>query len=157
MAMIEEKLAEMGLTLPPAKAAVANYLPYLERHNILFISGQGPVDADGKAIQGQLGATIDIETGQKAAQLAALNILAQVKAACSGDWGRVQACLKLGGFVNSTADFTEQPAVMNGASDLMVALFGALGRHTRFAVSAPSLPFGWAVEIDALFELSNGS
>ena len=119
----------------------------------MLISGQGPVTASGDAIKGRLGETIEIEDGQRAAQLAALNLLAQVKFALNGDWSRFGRCLRLCGFVNSTPNFTHHPAIINGASDLMVELFGDNGRHSRSAVGVTSLPMGWAVEIDAIFEV----
>lgn len=149
----EDKIEQLGLTLPAPKSAVANYLPYTQTGNLLLISGQGPVTASGDAIKGRLGETIEIEDGQRAAQLAALNLLAQVKFALNGDWSRFGRCLRLCGFVNSTPNFTHHPAIINGASDLMVELFGDNGRHSRSAVGVTSLPMGWAVEIDAIFEV----
>ncbi|MAK58100.1 MAG: hypothetical protein CML26_06050 [Rhizobiales bacterium] len=149
----EDKIEQLGLILPAPKSAVANYLPYTQTGNLLLISGQGPVTASGDAIKGRLGETIEIEDGQHAAQLAALNLLAQVKSALNGDWSRFGRCLRLCGFVNSTPNFTHHPAIINGASDLMVELFGNNGRHSRSAVGVTSLPMGWAVEIDAIFEV----
>ena len=150
----EEKIEQLGLILPEPKPAVANYLPFTQTGKLLFISGQGPVSAAGDAIKGRLGETIEIEDGQRAAQLAALNILAQVKSALNSDWSNFGRCLRLCGFVNSTPDFTHHPAIINGASDLMVELFGDAGRHSRSAVGVASLPMGWAVEIDAIFEVN---
>ncbi|MGC6522151.1 MAG: RidA family protein [Candidatus Micropelagos thuwalensis] len=149
----EDKIEQLGLILPAPKSAVANYLPYTQTGNLLLISGQGPVTASGDAIKGRLGENIEIEDGQRAAQLAALNLLAQVKSALHGDWSRFGRCLRLCGFVNSTPNFTHHPAIINGASDLMVELFGDNGRHSRSAVGVTSLPMGWAVEIDAIFEV----
>ena len=149
----EDKIEQLGLILPAPKSAVANYLPYTKTGNLLLISGQGPVTASGDAIKGRLGENIEIEDGQRAAQLAALNLLAQVKSALHGDWSRFGRCLRLCGFVNSTPNFTHHPAIINGASDLMVELFGDNGRHSRSAVGVTSLPMGWAVEIDAIFEV----
>ena len=149
----EDKIEQLGLILPAPKSAVANYLPYTQTGNLLMISGQGPVTASGDAIKGRLGETIEIEDGQRAAQLAALNLLAQVKSALNGDWSRFGCCLRLCGFVNSSPNFTHHPAIINGASDLMVELFGDNGRHSRSAVGVTSLPMGWAVEIDAIFEV----
>lgn len=149
----EEKINALGLILPAPKPAVANYLPFTQAGNLVMISGQGPVTVSGDAIKGRLGETIEIEDGQRAAQLAALNIIAQVKVALDGDWARFGSCVRLCGFVNSTPDFTHQPAIINGASDLMVEVFGDAGRHSRSAVGVASLPMGWAVEIDAIFEV----
>ncbi len=153
MKNIQEKLAARGLTLPAPAAPVANYVPYIRSGAWLMISGQGPVAADDTAITGLLGRDISVEQGKKAAELAALNILAQAFAACNDDMRQIKRCLKLGGFVACTDDFTDMPAVIDGASDLLVALLGEAGKHARAAVGAPSLPRGWAVEIDAIFEL----
>lgn len=153
MKNIQEKLAARGLALPAPAAPVANYVPYMRSGAWLMISGQGPVAADGTEIIGLLGRDISVAQGQQAAALAALNILAQAQAACDGDLRQIKRCLKLNGFVACTDDFTEMPAVINGASDLLVELLGEAGKHTRAAVGAPSLPRGWAVEIDAIFEL----
>jgi enamine deaminase RidA (YjgF/YER057c/UK114 family) len=151
---IEAKLAELGITLPEAAAPVANYVPWAITGNQVFISGQVTM-ADGELkFIGKLGAEFSAEEGAQAARLCALNIIAQVKAACGGDLDRVVRCVKLGAFVNSTPDFGDQPKVVNGASDLMVDVFGDKGRHARFAVSAANLPFGVAVEIDAVFEIA---
>lgn len=150
--IVEKKLAELGLALPVAAAPAANYVPYTVSGNMLFVSGQLPM-ADGQIkYKGKVGQDVSIEEGQEAARLCALNLIAQAKAAC-GDLDRVARVLKLGGFVNCGPDFGDQPKVVNGASDLMVAVFGDKGRHARAAVGAPALPFGVAVEIDAVFEL----
>jgi len=153
MTDLQKTLQDLGYSLPaPAKAA-ANYIPYTIAGGVVFIAGQIPF-LNGQAMhQGRLGETMTIEQGQDAARACALNILAQAHAAVGGDWGRIKQCLKLGGFVNCTPAFTDMPAVVNGASDLIVAVMGEAGRHARFAVGAPSLPLGVAVEIDAVFEI----
>ncbi|MEM9851011.1 MAG: RidA family protein [Pseudomonadota bacterium] len=150
---IESKLAEMGLSLPDAPAPAANYVPYVVVGNLVFVSGQISKDGD-RWIKGKLGADADVALGVEAAQVCALNLLAQVKAAAGGDLSRLKQEVRQGGFVNCTGDFTDQPAVINGASDLLGTLLGAAGQHSRAAVGAPSLPFGVAVEIDGVFELS---
>ena len=150
---IEAQLKSQGVSLPQAAAPAANYVAFVRSGNLLFVAGQLPVGGDGKIAQiGKLGAGVSIADGAAAAQLCAINILAQVKAA-TGDLDKVVRCVKLGGFVNCTAEFGEHPKVVNGASDLMVAAFGENGRHARFAVGAPSLPFNACVEIDAVFEI----
>lgn len=149
---IQRRLAELGLTLPAAAAPAANYVPWVMAGNLLHVSGQLPM-RDGKvAVTGKLGGGLTLEQGQEAARLCGLNILAQVQAAC-GDLGRVRRCVKLGGFVNATPDFTDHPKVVNGASDLMVAVLAEAGRHARFAVGVAGLPFDAAVEVDAVFEI----
>ena len=153
MTAIETRLAELGLTLPDAPAPAANYVPYVRSGNLLHVSGQISQNADG-LIKGKIGAELSVEEGAAAAQRCALSLLAQVKAACDGDLGRLKRVVKLTGFVNSTPDFTDQPKVINGASDLMVELLGDIGRHARSAVSAGALPLGVAVEIDGVFEVA---
>ncbi len=148
----EDRLKALGIELPAAAAPAANYLPYIMTGNLLFISGQGPMGADGFEYTGKVGDTRDVEYGIAAARLVAINILAQAKAA-TGDLGRVARCVKLGAFVNCTPDFSDQPTIINGASDLMVEVLGEAGRHARFAVGAPNLPFNMTVEIDAVFEI----
>ena len=148
----EQRLSDLGLTLPSAPAPAANYVPFVLTGNQLFVSGQISQGAEG-LIKGRLGADMDVAAGAEAARACALSLIAQAKAACGGDLGRVLRVVKLVGFVNSTADFTDQPKVINGASDLMVAVFGEAGRHARSAVSAVSLPLGVAVEIEAVFEI----
>lgn len=152
MSAVETRLAELGLTLPDVPAPAANYVPYVRSGNLLHVSGQISQDANG-LIKGKLGAGLGVEDGAAAARRCALSLLAQVKAACGGDLGKLTRVVKLTGFVNSTADFTDQPKVINGASDLMVELLGEAGRHARSAVSAASLPLGVAVEIDGVFEV----
>ena len=153
MSTIETRLTELGLSLPSAPAPAANYVPFVQVGSQVYISGQISRDAAGGLITGKLGADLDVAAGAEAAKACAIAILAQVKAACGGDLGRVVRAVKLVGFVNSTADFTDQPKVINGASDLLVAVLGDAGRHARSAVSAASLPLGVAVEIEAIFEV----
>ena len=153
MADVEAKLAEMGLSLPDAPAPAANYVPFVRVGNLLHVSGQVPM-RDGAFVVGKLGHTMDTAEGAKAAELCALSLLAQVRAACDGDLSKLVRVVKLVGFVNSTSDFGEQPKVVNGASDLMVNALGDRGRHARSAVSAASLPFGVAVEVEGVFELA---
>jgi len=150
----EEKIAKLGLTLPTPAAPVANYVSYVTSGNLVFISGQISKIGDTE-VKGRLGEGMSVEEGQKAAQLSALNLIAQMKHACGGDLSRVKRVVKLGGFVQATTDATQAniPAVINGCSDLMVEVFGDAGRHARFAVSAPSLPLDVAVEIDAIVEI----
>ena len=145
---IEAKLAELGLTLPAAAAPVAAYVPVVIAGDLAFVSGQVSF-VDGQLVKGRLGEDVTLEQGVLAAQGCALMILAQLKAAL-GSLDRVERVVKLGAFVNCTADFTDQPKVANGASELMVAVFGEAGRHSRAAVGAPSLPLGVAVEVDAI-------
>ncbi|WP_033315102.1 RidA family protein [Robiginitomaculum antarcticum] len=150
----EEKIAELGLTLPEASAPVANYVPYVISGNLVFISGQISKIGDD-LMGGRLGEDLTVEHGQRAARMSGLNLIAQMKAACGGDLTRVKRVVKLGGFVQSTFNHTaaDIPKIINGCSDLMVAVFGDGGRHARFAVSAPSLPLDVAVEIDAIVEI----
>ena len=146
---IEEKLAELGLTLPQPAAPVAAYVPVVIAGGMAFVSGQVSMK-DGQLIKGRLGENMTPEEGIAAAQACGLMIVAQLKAALGGDLSRVEKIVKLGAFVSSTADFVDQPKVANGASELMVALFGEAGRHARSAVGVPVLPLGVAVEIDAI-------
>lgn len=150
--IVEERLAEMGLSLPEAPVPAANYVPFVVTGNLLWVSGQISAGPNG-LIRGKLGADLDVAAGAEAAQACALSLLAQVKAALGGDLGPLVRVIKLVGFVNSTPDFTDQPKVINGASDLMVALLDEAGRHARSAVSAASLPLGVAVEIEGVFEI----
>ena len=152
MSMIEDKLATLGVTLPDAPAPAANYVPYVVDGNTVYVSGQISANADG-LITGKLGDDISVEAGAAAAKQCAISLLAQLKAACGGDIDRLDRVVKLVGFVNSTADFTDQPKVINGASDFMVAALGDQGRHARSAFSAASLPLGVAVEIEAIFTI----
>ncbi|TPG48329.1 RidA family protein [Sphingomonas glacialis] len=149
---IDRKLADLGLTLPAPAAPVASYVPAVDAHGLLHISGQLPF-IDGALVKGRLGDGVDLEAGQKAAQACGLMLVAQIKAALGG-LHRVERIVKLGVFVNSTADFTDQPKVANGASDLMVELFGEAGKHARSAVGVSALPLGAAVEVDAIVQIS---
>ena len=150
---IDARLAELAITLPDAPAPAANYVPFVRTGQTVFISGQVPFD-DGKlGWQGIVGDDLDLDAARAAARACALGILAQARAACDGDLDRVARCVQLQGFVRCTADFDQQPAVINAASDLMVEVFGDAGRHSRFAVGTNALPFGVAVEIAAVFEL----
>lgn len=150
---IARRLAEIGLTLPAPAAPAANYVPYVRTGTLLFVSGQLPMENGALAVTGTLGAGLSLEDGQRAARLCAVNLLAQAAAALDGDLDRVVRCVKLGGFVACTPDFTQQPAVINGASNLMVEVLGDAGKHARFAVGTNVLPFGAAVEVDAVFEV----
>ncbi|SFD02243.1 RidA family protein [Tropicimonas isoalkanivorans] len=147
---IESRLAQLGVTLPDAPTPAANYVPYIRVGGMVHVSGQISSAPDG-IITGKLGADMDVEAGAAAARSCAIALLAQCKAACGGDIDRLQRVVKLTGFVNSTGDFTDQPKVINGASDFLVEVLGDAGRHARSAVSAASLPFGVAVEIEAIF------
>lgn len=149
---IDARLKDLGLELPPAAAAVANYVPFAIAGNLVFVSGQLPFEA-GALVTGRLGDTLSVAEGYRAARLCALNLLAQARAAAGGDLDRVRRVIRLTAFVACAPDFTDQPKVVNGASDLMVEVLGDAGRHARVAVGAPSLPLGAAVEIDAVFEL----
>lgn len=149
---ITDRLAELGVTLPDAPAPAANYVPFVRVGSTVYVSGQISNNADG-LILGKLGADMDTAAGAAAARTCAINLLAQVKAACEGDIERLERVVKLTGFVNSTQDFTDQPKVINGCSDFLVEALGDKGRHARSAVSAPSLPLGVAVEIEGIFEI----
>jgi enamine deaminase RidA (YjgF/YER057c/UK114 family) len=151
---IEQRLAARGLELPEAPAPAANYVPYTISGKLLFVAGQVPFREGQVAVRGRLGDGVSLERGQEAARLCALNLLAQARAACGGDLGRLARCLKLGGFVSCTAEFTDHAKVVNGASDLMFEAMGEAGRHARFAVGCASLPLNAAVEVEAIFELA---
>jgi enamine deaminase RidA (YjgF/YER057c/UK114 family) len=150
---IDARLADLGIELPQAAAPAANYVPYVVSGNLVFVSGQITVWNGEFRYQGKIGQDLGVEDGQAAARLCALNIIAQLKAACGGDLDRVVRIIRLGGFVNSTPDFTDQPKVINGASDLMAEVFGDKGKHARAAVSAAALPLGVAVEVEAVAEI----
>ncbi len=150
---IDEKLNEMGLVLPKATDPVGSYVATKISGNLLYISGQISIDTDGKLIKGKVGKEFNTDQAYKAAERCALSIIAQAKKACDDDLSKIKSCVKLTGFVNSTDDFTEQPKVVNGASDLIKKIFGENGTHTRVAVSTNSLPLGVAVEVDAIFEI----
>ncbi|WP_299408358.1 RidA family protein [uncultured Roseobacter sp.] len=146
------RLAELGVSLPDAPAPAANYVPFVKSGSTLYVSGQISNGPDG-LVTGKLGADMDVDAGAAAARLCAISLLAQVKAACGGDIDGLLRVVKLTGFVNSTADFTDQPKVINGASDFLVEALGDAGRHARSAVSAAALPLGVAVEIEGIFEI----
>ncbi|WP_375175835.1 RidA family protein [Pseudooceanicola sp.] len=150
---IESRLTELGLTLPETPAPQANYVPYVVSGNLVFVSGQVSMDANG-FVKGVLGDNMTVEEGAAAAKLCGLALLAQAKAACGGDLSKLNRVVKLTAFVNSTKDFGDQPKVVNGCSDLLVEVLGDAGRHSRSAVSAGALPFGVAVEIEGIFELA---
>ena len=150
---IQTKLQELGFSLPIVAAPAANYVPYVIAGNMVYVSGQIPFLNGEKVHLGRVGDSLSVEEGAAAAQACVLNILAQINDAVGGDWSKVERCVKLGGFVNCTPDFTDQSLVINGASNLIGDVMGDVGKHARFAVGAPSLPFGVAVEIDAVFEL----
>ena len=150
----EDKIKELKIELPEAKAPVGSYVATKISSNMLFISGQISMTDKGELITGKLGRELNTEEGYKAATRCGLSIVSQVKKACGGDLSKIKSCIKLTGFVNSTEDFIEQPKVINGASDLIVSVFGDAGMHTRAAVSTNSLPLGVSVEVDAIFELN---
>ena len=151
---ISAKLQENGYELPNTAASAANYVPYVISGQHIFISGQIPFLNGQQMHQGRVGDDLSVEDGVEAAKACALNILGQANAAVEGDWSKIKRLVKLGGFVNCMPDFTAHPQVINGASDLMVAVLGDAGKHARFAVGAPCLPLGVAVEIEAIFELA---
>jgi len=150
---IAEKLKELKIIIPEAPNPVGAYVAYKKISNLLFISGQLPIDIDGKMIKGKIGKDLSLEDGQKASKLCVINILAQVKKALNGDLSKVKNCIKITGYVNSTDYFTEQPKIINPASETLSFVFGNNGKHTRAAISANSLPLGASVEIEALFEI----
>jgi enamine deaminase RidA (YjgF/YER057c/UK114 family) len=150
--LIDDRLQALGVTLPTPVAPVANYVPFVRSGALVFISGQISIGPEG-LVKGRLGDDMTVEDGARAARLCAINLVAQMKAACDGDLDRVRRVVRLGGFVAGTADFKDQPKVVNGASDFMVEVFGDKGRHARAAVGAPSLPLGAAVEVDAIVEI----
>ena len=149
----EEKIKELKINLPEAKAPVGNYVATKVSGKMLFVSGQISIDETGQLIKGKVGKDLDTDAGYNAAKRCALSIIAQVKKACGNDLSKVKSCVKLTGFVNSTDEFTDQPKVLNGASDLIASVFGEAGMHTRAAVSTNNLPLGVSVEVDAIFEL----
>lgn len=150
---VDSHLNELAITLPVAAPAVANYVPFVTSGPLVFVSGQLPMEGGKPAVLGRLGDDVALEDGVRAARLCALNLLAQVKAACGGDLDRVRRVIRLVGFVACKPDFTDHPKVINGASDMMVEVFGDAGRHARAAVGAPSLPLNAAVEIEGIFEI----
>ena len=149
-----ENIEKQKIKLPEAKAPVGNYVATKISGKMLFISGQISIDENGQLIKGKIGKDLDTDAGYNAAKRCALSIISQVKKACDNDLSKIKSCVKLTGFVNSTDDFTEQPKVINGASDLIASVFGDAGMHTRAAVSTNSLPLGVSVEVDAIFELN---
>ena len=149
----EEKIKELKINLPDAKAPVGNYVATKVSGKMLFISGQISIDETGQLIKGKVGKDLETDAGYNAAKRCALSIIAQVKKSCDNDLSKVKSCVKLTGFVNSTDEFIDQPKVLNGASDLIASVFGDAGMHTRAAVSTNSLPLGVSVEVDAIFEL----
>ena len=150
---INNKIEELKIILPEAKAPVGSYVATKIVGKLLYISGQISIDENGKLIRGKIGKELTTDEGYDAAKRCGLSIVSQVKTACNGDLSRVKSCVKLTGFVNSTDDFTEQPKVINGASDLMVQVFGEKGKHSRFAIGSNSLPRGVVVEIEAIAEI----
>ena len=150
----DDKITELKIKLPEAKAPVGSYVATKIVGKLLYVSGQISIDSNGDLIKGKVGKELSTEDAYKAAERCGLSIIAQVKKACDGDLSKIKSCVKLTGFVNSTEDFIEQPKVINGASDLIVLIFGDAGMHTRAAVSTNSLPLGVSVEVDAIFELN---
>tara|TARA_B110000037_G_C17053597_1_gene478816 strand:+ start:132 stop:593 length:462 start_codon:yes stop_codon:yes gene_type:complete len=150
----EDKIKELKLTLPEARDPVGSYVASKIVGKLLYISGQISISSNGELIKGKIGRELNTQDGYEAAKRCGLNIIAQVKKTCNDDLAKIKSCIKLTGFVNSTEDFEEQPKVINGASDLIVSVFGDAGMHTRAAVSANSLPLGVSVEVDAIFELN---
>ena len=153
MHIFEENIKKLDLKIPDLPSPLANYVPYKVSDNTVYVSGQGPV-IDGKIIySGKVGNEISQEEGVKAAELCCINIIAALKSSINGDWNRLDSFLKLGGFVNCDNNFTDQPKIINGASDLLVNIFGDKGRHSRFAVGSNSLPLNISVEIDAIIKI----
>ena len=150
----DDKIKELEIELPEAKAPVGSYLATKIVGKLLYISGQISMNANGELIKGKVGKDLTTDEAYKAAERCGLSIVAQAKNACNGDLSKIKSCIKLTGFVNSTEDFIEQPKVINGASDLIASIFGDAGMHTRAAVSANSLPLGVSVEVDAIFEMN---
>jgi|TARA_B110000438_G_C15431645_1_gene486423 enamine deaminase RidA (YjgF/YER057c/UK114 family) len=150
----EDKIKELKIELPEAKAPVGSYVATKKSGNLLYISGQISMDSNGELIKGKVGKDLTTDEAYQAAKRCGLSIVAQVKKACGDDLSKIKSCVKLTGFVNSTEDFIEQPKVINGASDLIASIFGDSGMHTRAAVSTNSLPLGVSVEVDAIFELN---
>jgi enamine deaminase RidA (YjgF/YER057c/UK114 family) len=150
----DDKIKELKIELPVAKAPVGSYVATKISGKLLYVSGQISINSNGELIKGKVGKDLTSDDAYKAAERCGLSIVAQVKKTCNGDLSKVKSCIKLTGFVNSTEDFTEQPKVINGASDLIASIFGNAGMHTRAAVSTNSLPLGVSVEVDAIFELN---
>ena len=150
----EDKIKKLKIELPEAKAPVGNYVATKIVGNLLYVSGQVSINSNGELIKGKVGKDLTTDEAYKAAERCGMSIISQVKKACDGDLSKVKSCIKLTGFVNSTEDYTEQPKVVNGASDLIASIFGNAGMHTRAAVSTNSLPLGVSVEVDAIFEIN---
>ena len=153
MTAVELKIQSLGFELPAVSAPAANYVPYMQSGNLIFLSGTLPMKDGKPQFIGKVGKEFTIEQGQDCAKLCGLNILAHLKNACGGDLNKIKKLVRMGIFVNSAAGFTDQPKVANGVSDMMVGIFGDAGRHARFAVGVSELPFGVAVEVDATFEI----
>jgi len=153
MGAIDQRLMELGITLPVPSKPVANYVPWVRTGNLVFVSGQGAMFSGKVEYPGKVGETVSIEDGAKSARGCAINILSHLREACGGNLDRVKRIVKLVGFVNATPSFTEHPKVVNGASDLMVEVFGDKGRHARSAVASPSLPVNLSVEVEAIAEI----
>ena len=151
--VVSEKLNQLNIKLPKAPDPVGAYVAYKKIENLLYISGQLPIRSDGQIIKGKIGNELTLEDGQKASKLCVINILAQANKAMDGDLSNIKNCIKITGFVNSTDNFTDQPKVINPASETLSFIFGEKGKHARAAISANSLPLGAAVEIDAIFEI----
>lgn len=151
--IVAARLSELAIELPAAAAPAANYVPYVVTGSLVFVSGQITLSNGQLLYRGRLGDSLSVEDGYQAARLCGLNLIAQLREACLGELDRVRRVVRLGGFVNCTPEFTDHPKVINGASDLMVEVFGDHGRHARAAVGAPSLPLGVAVEVDGVFEV----
>ena len=150
----ENKIKELKINLPEAKPPVGSYVATKIVGNLLYISGQISISENGELIKGKVGKDLSVDDGYKAAERCGLSIISQAKVACSGDLSKIKSCVKLTGYVNSTDNFTDQPKVINGASDLIASVFGEAGMHTRAAISTNSLPLGVSVEVDAIFELN---
>ena len=151
--MISDKLKELKIELPKAPDPVGAYVAFKKINNLLYISGQLPIDKEGKLIKGTVGKDLTLEDGQHASRLCMINILAQANKSMNGDLNKIKNCVKITGYVNSTDDFIDQPKVINPASEMLSSVFGLIGKHTRAAVSVYSLPLGAAVEIEAIFEV----
>ena len=151
---IDDRIKKLDIILPQAKPPVGSYVATKITGNLLFISGQISIDENGKLIKGKVGEDLSVDDGYNAAKRCGLSIVSQAKEACDGDLSKIKSCIKLTGFVNSTDDFTDQPKVINGASDLIASIFDKAGMHTRAAISTNSLPLGVSVEVDAIFELN---
>tara|TARA_B100000029_G_scaffold53939_1_gene48947 strand:+ start:446 stop:907 length:462 start_codon:yes stop_codon:yes gene_type:complete len=153
LSSISDNLKKLNISIPDAPAPVGAYVAFKKVNNLLYISGQLPITSNGEIIKGKIGKNLNLEDGQKASKYCVINIIAQAKKAMNGDLEKIKNCVKITGFVNSTDDFTDQPKIINPASETLSEIFGDKGKHTRAAVSANSLPLGAAVEIDAIFEI----